>query len=92
MFVFLLLLAMIAFAYYKQREGMTNPDPSAMVQQQQGQLDHIKNQVDAITLTQSVVEKLQDLSDTNDDNTGTLQSNMGQTNTTALPYAYPDES
>lgn len=93
MFVFLFLLAMVAFAYYfKEREGMESQDPSVMVQQQQGELERIKKQVDAVTLTQSAVDKLQDLSDTNDDNTGTLQSNMGQTNTTALPNAYPDES
>jgi hypothetical protein len=91
MLVFFLLLAMLGFAFFKRREGMTT-DPSAMVQQQQGKIQKIKAQIDALTLTQSVVDQLQDLSDTNDDNTSTLQSNIGQTNTTALPNAYPDES
>jgi hypothetical protein len=93
MYVFFLLLAMLGFAFfYKRREGMTAQDPSAMVQQQQGQIEKIKEQVDGLTLSQSVVDQLQDLSDTNDENTGTLQSLMGQTNATSTENAYPDES
>ena len=88
----LLLLAVVAyFAWAKRREGMS-PSASEMNLMQVGEIQKLDEQLQAINLTQAMVDTVEKCVDVNVENTSAVQANMKQSNPNAEPNAYPEEA
>jgi hypothetical protein len=86
--IFLLFLLGVVF-YQKRLREYLSPNPLEMSQMQQGRIKRLIDQLSTVELTEDTVDALQEVVETNVQNTSDLQANMEQADPNGRPDAYP---
>lgn len=89
-FVAALLLFLLAVVFYqKWRREYMSPNPNEMSQMHQGQIQRLMDQLSTVDLTEDSVDALQEIVETNVQNTSDVQANVEQKNPNDRSDAYP---
>jgi hypothetical protein len=73
---FIVILLTIAFILYKSYKEPLSGYPSEYVQEQAGEIQHLYDKIQQLTLTESLIDSLQTDNDTTTDYINQLQANM----------------